>query len=121
MNRANLIKKKYCADFPHGIMFHYFHSSGDDPKDQGSLSAEDFEKILLFVGLKNILQPDEWLFRLQNNRLRTSDVCVTFDDGLRCQYDVCLPILEKYKIRGFWFVYSCVFEGMLGKQDIFEC
>lgn len=120
MNRANLIKKKYCADFPHGIMFHYFHSSGDDPKDQGSLSAEDFEKILLFVGLKNILQPDEWLFRLQNNRLRTSDVCVTFDDGLRCQYDVCLPILDKYKIRCFWFVYSCVFEGISGKLDIYR-
>jgi peptidoglycan/xylan/chitin deacetylase (PgdA/CDA1 family) len=110
----------YRSNFPHGIMFHYFHSSGDDPKDQGSLSAEDFEQILLFVGLKNILTPGEWVFKLQNNRLSTSDVCITFDDGLRCQYDVCLPILEKYKIRCFWFVYSCVFEGKFGKLDIYR-
>ena len=120
MTNRHYLLSMYRSNFPHGIMFHYFHSSGDDPKDQGSLSAEDFENILLFVGLENILPPDEWVFRLQNNRLRRSDICVTFDDGLRCQYDVCLPILEKYKIRCFWFVYSCVFEDLAGKLDIYR-
>lgn len=110
----------YRSPFSHGLMFHYFHRNGHDPKDQGSISAEQFEKMLLWVGLENILSPEEWIYRLCNNSLRASDLCITFDDGLGYQYDVCLPILEKYQIRCFWFVYSCVFEGILGKMDIYR-
>lgn len=110
----------YKSGFPHGLMFHYFHDRGEKAKDQGSLSADDFERILLFVGLKNILSPEEWILRLKEKKLKPTDVCITFDDGLRCQYDVCLPVLEKYGLRTFWFIYSSVFEGQLGKLDIYR-
>lgn len=110
----------YQARFPHGLMFHYFHPAGEGPRDQGSLSADDFEQILLFVGLDNILSPEEWILRLKKQRLKPADVCITFDDGLRCQYDVCLPVLEKYGLRAFWFIYSSVFEGQLGKLDVYR-
>lgn len=111
---------KYYSEFPHGIMFHYFHNKGDFPTDQGSLSAEAFEEILGFVGLENIVSPEEWIFKLKNNRLKITDLCITFDDGLKCQYDICLPILEKYGIKCFWFIYSAVFEGKIGKLDVYR-
>src|SRR3990167_6501841 len=97
-------------EVPHGIMFHHFHGEGHYV-GQGSISGREFEDILQFVGLKRILNPEEWLGRLETGQLKDEDLCLTFDDGLLCQFDVAFPVLEKYGLRAFWFVYSSVFEG----------
>ena len=111
--------KKYPKKLPHGIMFHYFH---DDKHHlaQGSISQEDFEDILQFIGLKRILSPDEWVRRLNIGELKPEDVCLTFDHGLLCQFDVALPVMEKYNLKAFWFVYSSPFEGGLCKREIYR-
>lgn len=109
------------SQFPHGLMFHRFHSEKSSPSGQGSITPIEFEKILNFVGIENILFPEEWLFKIKNNTLRHNDLCITFDDGLRSQHDICLPILEKYNIKAFWFIYSSVFEGKLEKFEIYNC
>ena len=101
-------------------MFHRFHEHASDHPLQGSLSSADFEKILLFVGLDNILAPDKWLSRLQAGTLGPSDLCLTFDDGLRSQIDFAEPILAKYGLRAFWFVYSTVFEGGVVKSEVYS-
>jgi peptidoglycan/xylan/chitin deacetylase (PgdA/CDA1 family) len=113
--------QKYCSELPHGLMFHYFHDELNNAYDQGSLSGEEFERILEFVGLENIVSPEDWIFKAGHSILKKTDVCITFDDGLKCQYDICLPILEKYGIRCFWFIYSSVFEGEVGKLDVYRC
>lgn len=102
-------------------MFHRVHRQGTAPWGQGSISDVEFEELLHFVGVKNILPPEEWISRLKINKLRDQDLCLTFDDGLKCQYDVCLPLLEKYRLRGFWFIYSSVFEGTGGELEIYSC
>ena len=84
------------------------------------MSSADFEKILLFVGLDNILAPDKWLSRLQAGTLGPSDLCLTFDDGLRSQINFAEPILAKYGLRAFWFVYSLVFEGGVVKSEVYS-
>ena len=115
-----LIAKKYEAQFPHGIMFHHFHDEFHAPGGQGSISGEQFEAILNFVDIPNILNPEEWVYRLLKGKLKNSDVCLTFDDALRCQYDICTPILNQCNKRGFWFVYSSVFEGKCEKFEIYR-
>jgi len=72
------------------------------------------------VGIRNVLNPEEWVYRLLKGKLRNSDVCLTFDDALRCQYDICTPILDQYNKRSFWFVYSSVFEGKFEKLEIYR-
>ncbi|MBI2670096.1 MAG: polysaccharide deacetylase family protein [Candidatus Yanofskybacteria bacterium] len=101
-------------------MFHHFHDERKHYKGQGSISMSDFEAILMFVGLDRILDPKEWLKRLGANQLTNRDVCITLDDGLLCQFDVVLPVLDKYNLKAFWFVYSSVFEGGLGKFEIYR-
>ena len=86
----------------------------------GALSPEDFEKILFFVGLENILSPQEWMSRLENGRLGEHDLCLTFDDGLRCQVEYALPVLEQHDLQAFWFVYSSVFKGIPVKGEIYS-
>lgn len=100
-------------------MFHHFHG-GKHPKVQGSISCEDLEDILKFVGLGRLLNPTDWVEKVQNGSLREGDLCVTLDDGLLCQIDIALPVLEKLGIRAFWFIYSSVFEGQLKKLEIYR-
>ncbi len=104
---------------PHGIMFHHFHG-GDRLPQQGSISADDLERILRGLGSSRILDPATWMERLETSRLDSSDLCLTFDDGLLCQFDVALPVLERHNLRAFWFVYSSVFEGHVEKMEVYR-
>ena len=104
-------------NFYHGIMFHHFHDDGIHSKSQGSISKDDFYNIIKFIGRKNILNADEFFFRSQNNGLKENDVCLTFDDGIKCQIDIALPVLEDLKIKGFFFLYSSLLSN---KPDLLE-
>ena len=110
----------YLSESPHGLMFHRFHRRGSLPAGQGSIASDELEEILNFAGIENIISPEEWLFKLKNNKLSKNDLCITLDDGLRCQYDICLPILERYGLKAFWFIYSSVCEGGVGKFEIYN-
>jgi len=108
------------SQFPHGLMFHRFHHRGGASAGQGSLTPDEFEAILHYVGIANILSPGEWLYKLERDGLGADDLCLTFDDGLKCQYEVALPVLEKHALQAFWFVYSSVFKGDPGKSEIYN-
>ena len=111
----------YSRRQPHGLMFHRFHLSGSRPKCQGSITEVEFEKILHYVGIDRIRTPHEWLSRVQERSLEDQDLCVTFDDGLQSQVDVALPILDRYNIKAFWFVFSSVFEGGVDRNEVYNC
>ena len=119
MNRASS-HDRYRRGYPHGIMFHRFHDSHESNQSQGTLTPDEFERILLHVGIENIRSPQEWVSRLEGNRLGERDLCITFDDGLRSQTEYALPVLDRYGLQAFWFVYSCVFEGTPLKSEIYS-
>jgi len=110
---------QYSDNCPHGIMFHHFHGK-NFPKVQGSISAEDLSSILEFIGLGRILTAEEWVENFHHNTLANNHVCLTFDDGLRCQYEIAKPVLESYDLTAFWFVYSSVFYGINEKHEIYR-
>ena len=105
-------------NFFHGIMFHHFHDRDIHNKSQGSIGKDELFKIIKFIGRNNILNADLFFEKFKNNKLKANEVCLTFDDALKCQIDVALPILEDLKIKSFFFVYSSVFED---KPDNLEC
>lgn len=111
---------RYGSDFPHSIMFHFCHRLPDDRKGQGSIMVDDLERVINYVGTEHILSPEKWLEKVEHNRLEKNDICLSFDDGLKCQYDVAVPVLEKYDLKAFFFVYSSVFEGKIGKLDVYS-
>jgi len=107
-------------NFFHGIMFHHFHDDGIHTKGQGSIDKDDFYKMINFIGRNNILDADIFFEKFKNNKLKEKEVCLTFDDGIKCQIDVALPILEELKIKSFFFVYTSMFEGKLDNLEIFR-
>ena len=107
-------------NFFHGIMFHHFHDDGIHTKGQGSIDKDDFYKMINFIGRNNILDADIFFEKFKNNKLKEKEVCLTFDDGIKCQIDVALPILEELKIKSFFFVYTSMFEGRPDNLEIFR-
>lgn len=92
---------------PHGIMFHHF-CDAHYPHGQGAISAADLRRIIQYLGPEKILPARDWLRRATANQLRPWDLCLTFDDNLRCQYDVAVPVLREFGLTAFFFVYTSV-------------
>ena len=107
-------------NFFHGIMFHHFHDYGTHTKSQGSIDKDDFYKMINFIGKKNILDADIFFEKLKNKKLQQTEVCLTFDDAIKSQIDVALPILEELKIKSFFFVYTSLFEGKPDNLEFFR-
>jgi peptidoglycan/xylan/chitin deacetylase (PgdA/CDA1 family) len=104
----------------HSIMFHHFHS-GLHPNGQGSISAEQFQGMIDWLGKKhNLLAAEEYQSRFLKNQLKKDDICLSFDDALLCQFDIAVPILNKNNLRAFFFVYSSPIEGTLNYLEIFR-
>ena len=103
---------------PHGLMFHHFFND-QHIKGQGAISSEQFERIILEYK-DRIINAEEWMQRSSNGTLREDMVCITFDDALLCQYDIAYPILKKYNITAFWFIYSSIFEGKIEELEFFR-
>jgi len=104
---------------PHGVMFHHFRDDRHPP-GQGAISAEELADLIEYVGPDRLLPAREWLSRASSGRLEPRDLCLTFDDGLLCQYDVALPVLRSFGLTAFWFVYSSVFQGGLEVLEIYR-
>lgn len=104
---------------PHGIMLHRLHG-GAHPAVPGSISAEELADLIQHVGRDRIVPAGDWLRRALMDELRPGDVCLTFDDNLRCQYDVALPVLRDYGLTAFWFVQTSVLQGHLERPEVYR-
>jgi len=96
--------------FFHGVMFHHVHDGKKYLKSYGSISKNKFEKIIKYIGKENILTPDEFVQGYYLKSLKKNNVCLTFDDGLKCHKDIVLKILEKHNLKGLFFVYTSIFD-----------
>jgi peptidoglycan/xylan/chitin deacetylase (PgdA/CDA1 family) len=88
------------------LMFHHF-CGGRHPRGQGAISGEELAALIDRIGPTSILRAEEWLAAFFRGTLRPDQTCLTFDDNLKCQFDVALPVLKHYGLTGFWFVYTC--------------
>lgn len=103
----------------HGITLHHFHG-GSHPAVQGSISAEGLADLIQYVGRDRIVPAGDWLRRALLDELRPGDVCLTFDDNLRCQYDVALPVMRDYGLTAFWFVQTSVLQGHVERPEVYR-
>lgn len=105
---------------PHGIMFHHFRDAAH-PAGQGALSEGELRRVLRHVAARSrILGAREFLSRHQAGTLRDGDVCLTFDDNLRCQYDVAFPVLRELGLTAFCFAYTTVLEGGVDRLEVYR-
>jgi peptidoglycan/xylan/chitin deacetylase (PgdA/CDA1 family) len=72
------------------------------------------------VGRGNILDPVDWIAAREAGRLRPNQYCLTFDDALRSQIDIALPVVETHGLKAFFFVYSSIFEGSIEEFEVYR-
>ena len=106
--------------FYHGVMFHHFHDNKKHLKSQGSINKATLEKLINYIGRKNIIDAADFLKRFRTNKLKKNHVCLTFDDSLKCQFDIAKPILDKFNIKAFFFVYTACLKGEPNYIEIFR-
>lgn len=112
--------KANSKNFYHGVVFHLFHDKKIHKKAHGSLSSDDFLQIIKIIGRKNILDAEIFYEKLLEGKLEKNHVCFTFDDAHKSEIDIALPILEDFKIKSFFYVYSSVLEGKPDNLEIFR-
>ena len=95
--------------FYHGIMFHHFHNGKQFKKNYSSISKKSFLKIINYLGKKNINNANDFLEKLNQKKINQNDLCLTFDDALKSQIKIVLPILD-INIRAFFFIYTEIYE-----------
>lgn len=98
-------------------MFHHFHDK-NHVKGQGSISNLEFKSIIdFYCNNFNLLSAEIFLDKFILGKLNKDDICITFDDNLKCQYDIALPVLNDLKIKAFWFIYSSPLDGSFEKLE----
>ena len=102
----------------HGIMFHHFHDGQRHPAGEGSLSAEQLAGLIELLGRERILPAREWVERATRRALRESDLCLTFDDTLRCQWNVAAPVLREFGLTAAWFITTGALRGQGPRLEI---
>ena len=101
----------------HSVMFHHFHGGSHLPS-QGSISADQFANMIDFLSKHfNLIGANEYFEKFRLGSLNKSDICLSFDDALKCQYDIAVPVLNQYQLDVFFFVYTSIFTN---KPDLLE-
>lgn len=107
-------------DTTHAVMFHHFHDEVH-PRGQGSIGSDDFNRILDWLGKHyRLINAKRYFRKAIKGELDPSEICLSFDDALLCQYDIALPILRERGIGAFFFIYSSPMKGEPDNLEIFR-
>ena len=84
----------------YAVLFHHFHEKNLFYKSPGSLGKKKFSQFIR-LNKKKISNSNNFL---ENFKKTKKLISLSFDDGLKCQYNLALPVLEKAKIKAFFFI-----------------
>lgn len=86
------------------LIYHRVTDIGKDPQKM-CVNTVNFEKQIRFLkGKYKILSLQELVNNLKNKRIDNNSIVITFDDGYFDNYEIALPILEKYNVPCTFFI-----------------
>lgn len=104
----------------HSVMFHHFHDDKHLPA-HGSLSSSDFIQMIDWLNKHyTILSANQYKENFENGTLKNTDICLSFDDALKCQYDIAVPVMERLGIQAFFFTHSSAFGQNPDRLEIYR-
>jgi peptidoglycan/xylan/chitin deacetylase (PgdA/CDA1 family) len=101
-------------------MFHHFHDGKLHKASQGSINAKELRYLIDYIGRKNIINSEEFYSKVTNKEFQENKVCISFDDGLKSQFDIALPVLKEFDIKAFFFIYSSIFTEETNLLEVFR-
>ena len=61
-----------------------------------------------------------YLLKSIKKNFKRNEICLTFDDGLKSQYDVALPILNDFNIKAFFFISTSVYTSNPNLLEVYR-
>ena len=101
------------------IMFHHFYNE-NHPYVQGAFSEEQFEKLIQKLLPIGLVSASDWQEKYISGNLNEYEFCLTFDDSLKSQYDIAFPLLRKYNLNGYWFIYTSPLDGIVERLELYR-
>lgn len=103
------------------IEFHYFSDGISHPACQGSLTADDFRRMLDYLENRyTLMNARDFLEAALTGTGSENSICLTFDDGVRSQLDIAVPVLEERGLTGMFFCYSSHFSGEPSMLEVYH-
>lgn len=99
-------------------MFHHLHGEAH-PRVQGSFSPQELAQVI-DAHKGQLLPAEDFLDRALAGALDPEHRCLTFDDGLRCQWDLARPVLHAYNLTAFWFVPTAPLIGVQSRLEVWR-
>src|ERR1044072_9851462 len=97
------------------LMYHRVASVSADPWEL-AVQPEHFEQHLAILKNKfHVVPLTELVHQLQQRKLRTDCVCLTFDDGYSDNFINAKPLLEKYQCPAIFFIAT----KFINRKDMF--
>lgn len=95
------------------VNYHYVEDPRDDFSGIHPCSASEFERQIAFLSdnFRLVSIPD--VFRAAQGNSAERLCAITFDDGLKDQYDYAVPILKKYQAPATFFIITGTFTGFV--------
>jgi peptidoglycan/xylan/chitin deacetylase (PgdA/CDA1 family) len=108
-------------NFSPSIMFHHLYDNVVHPYIQGALLGLEFDALITKIkSKKNLMPASDWYKNFKNNTLGENDICLTFDDTLKSQIDIALPILKQHHLNAFFFLYTSPFDNKIELLEYFR-
>ncbi len=95
------------------IHYHYVEDPHDGNKGMNACPVSEFEKHIKFLSQHYEPATLQEIFEAGKNNSPKRHYSVTFDDGLKDQYENALPVLKKYGGKATFFIITQTLEGVL--------
>jgi len=99
------------------LMFHHFHAE-DEKCIQGSWSEVEIDDLIKSLIGRNYEFLDPVDIQYEDLIFNDKTVLLTFDDALKCQINIAKRVLDKYNIKGIFFIYTNIFEGDISEIEL---
>lgn len=95
------------------VNYHYIEADGSRFSGAHPCMVADFTKQLEFLSRSYRMVSVSDVFEAACNKSQGKFCALTFDDGLRGQYDYAAPLLKRAKAHGTFFIITSVLQGRL--------
>ena len=95
------------------VNYHYVEDPRDSARGIHPCATAEFERQIAFLGAHYRCVSVPQIFEAAHKGSQEKLCAITFDDGLRDQWEYALPLMKKYGVAATFFIITATLEGIM--------